>query len=133
MFLIGISGSLLPYLLIGGIVLVFSLKASERVVDDAEDENQVLASGHILFSNDSSAPGPQNSFYFSPRGCGGESDVSDCGNDQAKEKQPALLSGGPPLFVSLSLMQTCLVEPVNNLRSSGFLFSGLSPPVSVIS
>ncbi|MGM0377335.1 MAG: hypothetical protein ACQEQ0_11195 [Bacteroidota bacterium] len=130
MFLIGISGSLLPYLLVGGIVLVFSFKASERLVDNAEKENQVLASGHILFSNDSSAPVPQSSFYFSP--CGAESVWADCVHDQNKEKQSGGLPGGPPLFVFESLMNACLGEPVNNSRTSGFLFSGLSPPVSVI-
>lgn len=131
MFLIGISGSLLPYLLVGGIVLVFSFKASERFVDDAEDENQVLVSGHVRFSTNPTAPVSQNSFYFSP--CVSQSVSSDCMHNQNKEKQSAVMPGGHPLFVSMSLRKVFWGEPENTSRSSGFLFSGLSPPVSVFS
>ena len=131
MFLIGISGSLLPYLLVGGIVLVFSFKASGCFLDDAEDENQVLASGHVRFSTDPTAPVPQNSFYFSP--CFLQSVSSDCLDNQKQEKQSAIMPGGQPLFVAMSLRKVFWGEPENTSRSSGFLFSGLSPPVSVIS
>ncbi len=131
MFLIGISGSLLPYLLVGGIVLLFSFNASEGFEDDADDESLVFASGHTLFSNDSSAPLPRNSFYFSP--CVSQFVSSDCVHNQKQEKQSAVMPGGHPLFVSLSLRKAFWGGSDNTSRSAGFLFSGLSPPVSVIS
>ncbi|MFW6268124.1 MAG: hypothetical protein ACOC1E_03200 [Marinilabiliaceae bacterium] len=131
MFLIGISGSLLPYLLVGGIVLVFSFKASEHFMDNDGDENQVLASKHILFINDSSDSVPQSNFYFSSSVL--KSGSSGLENDQNKETQPALYATGPPFFVSLNVRKTGLVDSVSGSFSSGFLFSGLSPPASVFS
>jgi len=131
MFLIGISGSILPYLFVAGLVLIFSVKVSGQPVGDAEGEYQGFDRGHILmYTHTSPEAIPASDFYLSPNLF--QKDWIRISDKDQNNKVPDFCRNAagcmemyPPFLKPIGSRvpdHSCYLE---------FLYSGLSPPVSV--
>ena len=131
MFLIGISGSILPYLFVAGLVLIFSVKMSGQPVGDAEEENKGSDRGHVLiYTHTSPEVVPASDFYLSQdllqKVWNRISDKDQNNNVPDFCRTPVgCMEMYPPFLKPIGSRvpdHSCYLE---------FLYSGLSPPASV--
>ncbi len=123
MFLLGISGSLLPYLLLLGVILVFSFQTTTQTIDDARNSEENTARKHVYYKFHSSKAFPGRSYYFSAENTGKQS--TECCDSKVKEKQPP----SRMKFMFMLSIQEYFSEKETTINPlSSFIFSGLSPP-----
>lgn len=121
MFLVGIAGSLLPFLFLLGVVFVFSVQTSTQSLDDALyfDDNEALS--HQIYHPSALESDAETDFRFSQA----YADNIDC----TKAQMSGMLCM-MPRTVEADTSGTILQIP-GVLVADGqylFCFSGLSPP-----
>ncbi|MFO8002063.1 MAG: hypothetical protein R6U46_12520 [Marinilabilia sp.] len=130
MFFIGISGSLLPYLFVAGVVLVFSFKATGRSMDDVTESGELSASGHVVYSEPSTNGVSSATYFYSfenRRSC----QTKPC--DKKDKAKYLLLRSEPEEASGLAICAGFSGERLIRPPLFGFRFSGLSPPVAFFS
>ncbi|PWE01340.1 hypothetical protein DDZ16_02315 [Marinilabilia rubra] len=121
MFLVGITGSLLPFLFLLGVVFVFSMQTSTQSLDDALCFDDHKAQNHHIYNPSVFESDCETDFHFT-KAC---SDSFDCKKDH--------LSGvHPPMQCCLEAANLRIIvrmpDPVVNESQYLNCFSGLSPP-----
>ena len=133
MFLIGISGSVLPYLFVAGIALVCSMRAGDDLFNQESQDNMKRSdSGHVLFVEGPEGQGYAESFFCCSEFSWPTKQISSRNSDQIPEVGEARwkIFFGNGIFEWAFRYQNYR-EALLYSRLSSLLFSGLSPPWSV--
>lgn len=125
MFLIGLSGSFLPYLILLGIVFVFSIKTNGREIEDGSAEDNAAVKHHINNYTPSQTKGGRS--YVFPGNFLREKSFESCSNTSKKHQNaflPRLMDKEITSIGRLVFGKKTFIK----LLSDCYFF-GLSPPV----
>lgn len=128
MFLVGISGSFLPYLVLLGVVLIFSIRISTLQPDVVQDSEIHNPQKHLVYWSVPSAGDGSSNYFFSEY-----SERNNCRNQCGLEHDEDLKSSGFSwLLFDFDIfypLKPYVVSKAIEDRLYSYRHSGLPPPL----